>query len=269
MFDFFGSKKNKEKRQELEENIAQIREKVQQEEQQRRAGDGGGYREAPQEPAQPEQPPQMAGQNEQQAPAQPSQDQEQETAGRAPQEFSEAPGGDDWEPETTEQLARNDTQNEAEPRPPMPRQESAQQETQQEQQTERPQPEPVQSQTTQQRAQDTAQGQQTGRQSSGREQQDESRMSMDDVPQPPEVKDLDIPDIDKGPLFITVNKFKNALTTLSEMKQMVNDLESNIGSLENTLEEDRETEEELRKILDTTITDTEIIQGVVTPEPDE
>ncbi len=229
MFDFFGSQKDEEKRRELEENIAQIREKVQQEERQQSSG-GGDYREPVQsEPhSAPQQPPQTAG------------EEWDEPSVQSDSSASQQPPADDneWQQEP------------AEPEPQSPVQETEQ--SAQSPPSAHPQP-------TGRREQDAAQGEQRERQ---------SRMSMDDVPQPPEVKDLDIPDITKGPLFITVNKFKDALTTLSEMKHMVADLESSIGSLENTLEEDRETEESLREILDTTITDTEIIQNVVTPESD-
>jgi hypothetical protein len=296
MFDFFGSDKNQEKRKELEENIAQIREKVQNEERQRRAASGNDFREAPQEPQQ------QAGQQEQRQPPQrPEQDgspggsqQPQQRSQRPDEQRQEEPQMDepqrrrqgqsdesdqrqqrqqpedgDWEPEPPERLSQDQDGTDTQPQQPTPA--TRQQRQQPEDQQDRPRP--PQPQAARNRAQETAQEQQEmatqDMDESAADTDTDSRMSVDDVPQPPEVKDLDIPEIRKGPLFITVDKFKNALTTLAEMQELVTELDSSIGSLENTLEEDRGTEEKLRDILDTTISGTEVIQDTVTPEPDE
>lgn len=93
-----------------------------------------------------------------------------------------------------------------------------------------------------------------------------ARLTREEVPNPPETKELDIPDIQKGPLFITMNKFKEALTTMSQMKSLAEDLETQIGALENTLEEDRETQQEFRQLLDDTVQGAENIQDIVSPD---
>ncbi len=93
-----------------------------------------------------------------------------------------------------------------------------------------------------------------------------ARLTEEEIPNPPEMKELDIPDIQKGPLFITMNKFKDALTTLSEMKDLADELETQTGTLENTLEEDRAAEQEFRRLLDATVQGAETIQDIVSPD---
>lgn len=289
MFDFLNSGEDQEKRRELEENIAQIRKKVQQEERQRRAEEGGDFRETPQEPQ----------------PVPTEADRMQEDAGP----------GDDWEPEPPGRPSEGPSQEQGSQEPSRRRNMEQQAKEQSNTQEMPPQPperrdqgenrsaanQPQAREQTGSRAQDAVGGQQTDRSSQKREetesaaspqrsgnpfepgrgqdtpepessgsgsQEPGARLSREDVPQAPEVKDLDIPDIEKGPLFITVNKFKDALTTLSEMKHLVSDMESDVGSLENTLEEDRETEGDMRNILNKTIADAEIIQNIVSPSKD-
>ncbi len=87
----------------------------------------------------------------------------------------------------------------------------------------------------------------------------------DDVPEPPEVRDIDVPDIEKGPLFITVDKFRDALDAISDLRRVAADMENYIGSMEGTLQEDRETEEGVRQILDEAETDTEELKDIVSP----
>ncbi|MDY6761926.1 MAG: hypothetical protein SVY41_02670 [Candidatus Nanohaloarchaea archaeon] len=87
----------------------------------------------------------------------------------------------------------------------------------------------------------------------------------DDVPEPPELKDLDVPDIEKGPLFITVDKFRDALEAIADMRRVAADMEDYIGSMEGTLQEDRETEDGVRQILDEAEADTEELKDIVSP----
>lgn len=89
--------------------------------------------------------------------------------------------------------------------------------------------------------------------------------SHEDVPEPPEVKELDVPDIEKGPLFITVDKFRDALETISDMRRVAADMDDYIGSMEGTLQEDRDTEEGIRRILDEAEEDTENLKDIVSP----
>ncbi|MDY6766117.1 MAG: hypothetical protein SVW77_02010 [Candidatus Nanohaloarchaea archaeon] len=87
----------------------------------------------------------------------------------------------------------------------------------------------------------------------------------EDVPEPPELKDLDVPDIEKGPLFITVDKFREALEAITDLRRIADDMDSYIGSMEGTLQEDRDTEAGIRDVLDEADSDTEELKGILSP----
>ncbi len=70
-----------------------------------------------------------------------------------------------------------------------------------------------------------------------------------DVPDAPEVKEIETPEIEKGPLFIRVEKFRNAEETLADMRKVVDEIESDVGSLENGLDEDTRMRKELEAII--------------------
>lgn len=275
MFDNFFGSGDSDKKRELEENIEKIRQKVQQEgidaepgqsprrqpqrdegapAQSRDASPGSG--DAAPVPTQAEQ------MDDEPAQRPPQQREERSPAGSDTVEQRQDEGGSRDRPQEAEQRAGPaDTDGGPEPPQPLPPQEGSQDTAAAQQQVQ--QPESSDQSSSGLRNESVEQARNTSEQSR------ESRLSRDEVPEPPEVKDLDIPDIDKGPLFITVNKFKDALTTLSEMEQLVQDIEAQVGSLENTLNEDRETEDRMRRLLDETIEDTEVIQSIVSPESSE
>ncbi len=87
----------------------------------------------------------------------------------------------------------------------------------------------------------------------------------DELPEPPEKKELDIPDIEKGPLFINVDKFREAVNTLSELRDLAADLGSDAGSLEGTLDEDRDIQESMEAALEEFERDSEQLQDIVSP----
>ncbi|MFB6265471.1 MAG: hypothetical protein ABEI07_00120 [Candidatus Nanohaloarchaea archaeon] len=89
--------------------------------------------------------------------------------------------------------------------------------------------------------------------------------TREDVPEPPELKDLDVPDIEKGPLFITVDKFRDALDAVSDLRRVASEMDDYVGSMEGTLQEDRDTEEGVRRILDEAEEDTEELKDIVSP----
>ena len=66
---------------------------------------------------------------------------------------------------------------------------------------------------------------------------DESLMS--DIPEPPETKKIEVPDIETGPLFIRVEKFKKAKRMVQEMHEMDDGLKTKMAGLKSTLEEDK------------------------------
>jgi len=62
---------------------------------------------------------------------------------------------------------------------------------------------------------------------------------MSDIPEPPKTKKIEIPDIETGPLFIRVEKFKKAKKMVKEMHEMDEDLKTRVAGLKSTLEEDK------------------------------
>ncbi len=312
MFDFLGSGNDSKKKQELEENIAQIRKKVQQEQgrenrsrsRNRDSGLGGqgpdrsrdrkdtGPQQNPPEPPQQEEQTQDLEEiayPEEPEPPEPSEQpsmpreppQQEPPAERPPGQDQQSPQQDmtDPEPIRDEELSRMDTVDTAatpetergptpsEPaEPAVPEHDGSPVDDRQQLKEHISGEDSSQEDTadTHKPEEDTEQSSPPSPPSDGRASEG-ARLSREEVPKPPEVKDLDIPDIQKGPLFITMNKFKTALTTLSEMKELSGELEAQIGALENTLEEDIETENEFKKLLDDTIQGTEVIQDIVSP----
>ncbi len=70
-----------------------------------------------------------------------------------------------------------------------------------------------------------------------------------DVPDAPEVKEVETPEIEKGSLFIRVEKFRKAERTLADMRRVVGEIESDVGGLENGLDDDRRVRKELEEVI--------------------
>lgn len=226
MFDLFGGDEEAKKR-EMRENIERIREKVQS---QGAAPDKSGMRQPP--GLDEREQGQGADQGQQQS-RQPSRGREQDR-GQQPQQGT--------------QQSRDSGQ--AQRRQQQPR---------------------GQQQQSRQPAGSHQQGQGGGQQPRGQDsRQDRSpagdtSVSKSEVPEPPQVRELNIPDIQKGPLFITVEKFRDALRTLSELNQLSMEMESAVGSLESTLAEDQEIREQIEERLEASEERTDGVQDIVSP----
>ncbi|MFB6265611.1 MAG: hypothetical protein ABEI07_00830 [Candidatus Nanohaloarchaea archaeon] len=85
------------------------------------------------------------------------------------------------------------------------------------------------------------------------------------MPHPPQVRDIDVPDIEKGPLFITVERFRDALETVGDLREFASEMDDRTGSLESTLQEDRATEQEIRDLLDEAEKSSEDLRDLVSP----
>lgn len=264
MLDFLRTEKDGDKKRELEENIEQIRQKVQQEDMEQPPRDNATPSEQP-------------GSAAPQPPASPAEDSTTDMPADLPGSGQrEAPStGEDASAPSDRRPAQPDQQSDvpadSSPDPSTAHRSPRQQKQERDRNTSDQSPDLAQRSASSQPEQDRERGNELRQpvdmnKEEGRGEENDTRLSEDEVPEPPEVKDLDIPEIQKGPLFITVNKFKSALTTLSEMKSLADDLETSIGALENTLAEDHETEQQMRELLDETVEDTEVIQDIVNPE---
>ncbi len=65
----------------------------------------------------------------------------------------------------------------------------------------------------------------------------------------PETKKIEVPDIEKGPLFIKVKKFKKAKNTLQDMHDINDRLRTKMRGLESTLDEDKMNSQEVQDFL--------------------
>lgn len=71
----------------------------------------------------------------------------------------------------------------------------------------------------------------------------------DEVPSPPETKEIDVPEIDRGPLFLRQKKFLRAKQMIEEMLYLAEDMERTVNDLEAGIKEDQEIEHDVRGLL--------------------
>lgn len=70
-----------------------------------------------------------------------------------------------------------------------------------------------------------------------------------EIPEPAETKELDVPEIEKGPLFIRRSKFDSAKQMIQEMHYLVQEIQNTVEGIERGIEEDREIEENAKQVL--------------------
>lgn len=77
---------------------------------------------------------------------------------------------------------------------------------------------------------------------------DVDRLSQE-VPNPPETRDIDVPEIDRGPLFLRQQKFRRAKQLIDEMLYISSEVENTVNNLEAGIQEDQATERDIREML--------------------
>lgn len=85
------------------------------------------------------------------------------------------------------------------------------------------------------------------------------------IPKPAETKEINVPEIDKGPLFIRQEKFNSAVRMIEEMRYLSNEIESVVNRLEQGIQQDRETEREAKDILHSLEEDRSGVQDIISP----
>ncbi len=88
-----------------------------------------------------------------------------------------------------------------------------------------------------------------GRRTEGEPEDEKEDSSETDEMLVPETKKIDVPDIEKGPLFIKVKKFKKAKNTLQDMHDINDKLRTKMRGLESTLDEDKMNSQEVQDFL--------------------
>lgn len=87
-----------------------------------------------------------------------------------------------------------------------------------------------------------------------------------EIPEPAKTRDLDVPEIEKGPLFITRRKFETATRLIYEMRNLSQEIESTVQSMENDIKRSRETEQQVQTILDEFEHDRKDVESIISPK---
>lgn len=117
------------------------------------------------------------------------------------------------------------------------------QQDQQEKQGQQPQPDdtaPNSPPPNQQRSQTTQGGVKDSR---------DTQQLESDLPSPPETRELNVPDIDRGPLFLRQRKFLRAKQMIEDMLYLSDEMEKTVNDLEAGLQEDKDIERDVVEIL--------------------
>jgi hypothetical protein len=70
-----------------------------------------------------------------------------------------------------------------------------------------------------------------------------------EVPSPPETRELNVPEIDRGPLFLRQQKFLRAKQMIEDMLYLSDEMEKTVNDLEAGLQEDKGIERDVVEIL--------------------
>ena len=85
------------------------------------------------------------------------------------------------------------------------------------------------------------------------------------VPAPPETRDIDVPEIDTGPLFLRQQKFLGAKKMIEEMLFLLGDLERTVNDLETGISKDQEIERDVREIMSHFEDNRSEVEGIISP----
>lgn len=207
--------------------------------------------------------PQDSGQGFDQEPSGQSFDQKFDSSG---QDFNNKKGFDDSQEQKSQQSFEQDNSFEEQDdlQPPSPEDNSQAQPNQKSGQQELTPPE------TQSSGQQESQQPRSRRQES-REQKEQANETgsgsvENQIPEPAETKEINVPEIEKGPLFIRRQKFESAVNMIQEMRYLSDEIEEVINMLERGIQQDRETEKEARELLHSLEGDRKGVADIISPE---
>lgn len=86
-----------------------------------------------------------------------------------------------------------------------------------------------------------------------------------EVPSPPESKEINVPEIDRGPLFLRREKFQRAKQMIDEMLYLTGEIEETVNSLEAGIQEDQRTERDIREMLKNFEDDRSSVEDIISP----
>lgn len=87
-----------------------------------------------------------------------------------------------------------------------------------------------------------------------------------EIPEPAETRQLDVPDIDKGPLFIKRAKFERAARLIQDMRYLTDQIEATVNTIEEDIQRAHDTESDVRTLLDDFETGRTEVEDIVSPD---
>lgn len=133
------------------------------------------------------------------------------------------------------------------------------------QQTQEPKQETQESEETEQSEPEEEREHETA-DSRSREQEQSRTDLKDSIPEAPETKEIDVPEIDKGPLFIRQQKFKAARNMIREMDHISREIEEVVSHLEEGIRQDRQTESDAKELLHRLEEDRKGVKDIISPK---
>lgn len=274
MFELFGS--SSEKKEEIDKNVEEIRSMVE------------GSKE-PQDTSQQatpvapqsrqDQPP--GGQNQSEQRPGPAQQQQESLPRDGPgQERTSHPPSRSQSQQGPQASSEQNTQQRQKPQQEQARQQQRSARPQEQHQTpDRPEPEPddsiddlppppgaaSQDESTSSDQEEPIQAKERFEPERNDEQTGQTSRNRPDIPEAPKTKEINVPDIEKGPLFIRVKKFKEAKKLIHQMQDLSEDVETDMGGLQNTLEEDKDIQNDLKGRLKKLQDSMKSIESIVSP----
>jgi len=170
-------------------------------------------------------------------------------------------------PQSYESTEENNLSQEAD-QPDSPRPSQQRSNTQQEMKQQSSQPKRSQQNIEQQRPQNQKRHESRQREQKQEHQNPNTRGIEADIPEPARTKEISVPEIDKGPLFIRREKFEKAAHLIQEMRYLSQQIESTVNTIEEDLQRDQGTEKQVRELLQGFEEDRKEVERIVSPKED-
>jgi len=103
-------------------------------------------------------------------------------------------------------------------------------------------------------------------QPSGQQSQSSSTSSFDqDIPEPAKTREINVPEIDRGPLFIRRRKFERAREMVTDMRYISEEVEAVVNDIESGIQSDREMERDVRELVEAFEANRSEIEDIISP----
>ncbi len=86
-----------------------------------------------------------------------------------------------------------------------------------------------------------------------------------EIPEPPKPKEIVVPNIERGPLFINKDKFFEAENLVHNMEELSNELGNKLNLMKETLKEDLATSDQLESLISAVENKVNSLKEIVSP----